>query len=289
MLQPSGTRNPTYIYTNPNILIKYANARHSTFQKFKYPLSSLPIVKGIIYSKTQSPVNSHESKEMSKIPYRSLIGHLSFLASRTRPDITFAVNIFSQFQSNPGMFHWNYLLKLLGYVRQTKHFKLNLGNINSLNITAYSDASFASCRDDRVSISGQIIFLDKVPICWRTSKQKCVCLSSMEAEFVALTDAVKELIWFQRILKECYALNIVKDNSVSKLLVDNQASIDFVKSPIENYKTKHIDIKLFFVRELVDKKLFDIFHVSSKRNLADAFTKPLSKTELENFFTMYVR
>jgi hypothetical protein len=111
----------------------------------------------------------------------------------------------------------------------------------------------------------------------------------MEAEFVALTDAVKELIWFQRILKECYALNIVKDNSVSKLLVDNQASIDFVKSPIENYKTKHIDIKLFFVRELVDKKLFDIFHVSSKRNLADAFTKPLSKTELENFFTMYVR
>lgn len=135
--------------------------------------------------------------EMNKLPYRILIGSLSYLAGRTRPDISYAVNILSQFQSNPGRMHWEALLKLLSYVISTKDFKLNLSNMQDLNLTAYSDAAFASNRDDRTSMSGQIIFLDRVPISWRSSKQKSVSLSSMECEFVALTETAKELVYFR--------------------------------------------------------------------------------------------
>ena len=264
--------------------LDYIDKLCKSYEKFKFPVSTLPIAKGVIFSKTQCPQNSIELEEMSKIPYRSLVGSLSFLASRTRPDISYALNIFSQFQENPGITHWHGLLKLLGYVRYTKDLKLNLSNITNFNLTAYSDADFANNRDDRTSMNGQIIFVDKVPITWRSFKQKSVCLSSMESEFIALTETSKELIWLKHILEECTNFKLLSlNNATSTLFVDNQAAIDFVKSPIQNYRSKHIDVKLFFVRDLVYQELFNIKYIQSRNNLADIFTKPLSKVELGKF------
>lgn len=254
------------------------------FNEYRYPISSLPIAKGIIYSKTKGPQTENEKNEMQRIPYRSLIGHLAFLAGRTRPDITYAVNLFSQYQEEPGMTHWNGLLKLLGYLDYTKDMKLCLSNIRSLDLHGYSDADFANNRDDRTSMGGHIILLDKVPITWRTFKQKVVALSSMESEFIALTEASKELTWFHRILSECVNIKIIPQNyPIPRLYVDNQACIEFVKSPIESHRTKHIDVKLFFVRDLVYKKIFTVHYIQSNRNLADVFTKGQTKTDLNKF------
>lgn len=254
------------------------------YEKYKFPITSLPIPVGIIYSKNQCPKRECEVQEMSEIPYRNLIGSLAFLANRTRPDISYALNIFSQFQENPGKAHWEGLLKVLGYVKYTQNFKLNLSEIHDLKLTAYSDADFANNRDDRTSMGGLILFLDKSPIIWRSFKQKSICLSNMESEFVALTESAKELIWYQRVLLECQKAKIFKEcDNIPLLLADNQASIDFVKSPLENHRTKHIDVKLFFVRDFVYKKFFKIQYVPSKLNLADTFTKPQTKHNLTNF------
>lgn len=106
--------------------IPYIDEVCNRFRKFNYPVSSLPISKGSIYSKIQSPQSETEITEMQNYPYRSLLGCLSFIANRTRPDISYAVNIFSQFQNNPGLVHWEGLLKLLGYVNYTKNHKSNL-------------------------------------------------------------------------------------------------------------------------------------------------------------------
>ncbi|GBO38084.1 Retrovirus-related Pol polyprotein from transposon TNT 1-94, partial [Araneus ventricosus] len=165
-----------------------------SYEKYKFPVSSSPISKGVIFSKTQCPQNNSELEEMSKIPYRSLVSSLSFLAGRIRPDISYAINIFSQFQENPGITHWNSLLKLLGYISYTKDLRLNLSNIRDLNLTAYSDADFANNCDECISMNGQIVFINQVPLTWRSFKQKSICLSSMESEFVALTENAKELI-----------------------------------------------------------------------------------------------
>lgn len=276
-----------FIEGNNEILIHqsdYIEKICNKYEKFKYPITSLPIAKGTVYSKKQCPQSQAEKEEMEKIPYRNVIGCLSFLASRTRPDIAYATNIFSQYQQDPGMAHWQGLLKLLGYVKYTQSLKLNISNLKELKLTAYSDADYANNKDDRTSMGGQIIFLDKVPIEWRSFKQKTVALSTMESEFVSLTEAAKELVWIKRILDECKESNIIlQDIPENILMVDNQASIDFVKSPIENYRTKHIDVKLFFVRDLVYKNMFDLQHVQSKSNLADVFTKPLTKIELQRF------
>ncbi|GBN38873.1 Retrovirus-related Pol polyprotein from transposon TNT 1-94 [Araneus ventricosus] len=187
-----------FLEDNRNLYIhqsEYISELCKSYEKYKFPVSSLPISKGVIFSKTQCPQNNSELEEMSKIPYRSLVGSLSFLAGRTRFDITYAINIFSQFQENPGITHWNGLLKLLGYIRYTKDLKLNLSNTQDLNLTAYSDADFANNRDDCISMNGQIVFIDQVPVTWRSFKQKSSCLSSKESEFVELTETAKELIW----------------------------------------------------------------------------------------------
>ena len=95
-----------------------------------------------------------------------------------------------------------------------------------------------------------------------------------------MTDAVKELICFDRIMDECIFKGLIKG---PELLVENMATIDFVKSPIENHRTKHIDVKLFFIRELFYKDAFIIKYVKNKENLSDALTKPLAKVDLAKF------
>lgn len=74
------------------------------------------------------------------------------------------------------------------------NYQLDLSKVPDLQVNCYADADFASNRDDRISLGGYILFLGGAPILWRTSKQKSVALSTMEAEFMALTDAVKELV-----------------------------------------------------------------------------------------------
>ena len=106
----------------------------------------------------------------------------------------------------------------------------------------------------------------------------------MESEFVSMTDAVKELIWFDRIMDECISKGLIKGPKVvSELFIDNMATIDFVKSPIENHRTKHIVVKLFFVRDLFYKDAFTIKCVKNKENLSDALRKPLAKVDLDRF------
>lgn len=259
----------------------YIDQVYERFYIYSVPIRTLPISKGHIYSKSQSPQSKEENQDA--YPYRNLLGCLSFLAGRTRPDISYAVNIFSQFQNAPGLTHWSGLLSLLGYVYSTKSLKLKF-KCDNPQIIVYSDADFAANRDDRISMGGQFLFLGNSPVIWRSFKEKCVSLSTMEAELVAMTEATKELIWFDNILKECSFKGLLPPlEQKSILYVDNQSTINFVKSPVENSRTKHIDVKLFFVRELICKELFEIMYVKSKNNMADVFTKPLTKFNLDLF------
>ena len=262
--------------------IPYINDICKRFEHFNFPISSLPIAPTSIYSKNQCPQTKAEMDEMTKYPYRNVLGCLSYLASRTRPDISYAVNIFSQFQNNPGIEHWTGLLKLLGYVRKTSEYKLRL-ECDNASLIGYSDADFASNRDDRISMGGQFICLGNAPIVWRSFKEKSVTLSTMEAEFVSMVEGIKELQWLDNVLKSCKNNKLISYSSKPLLLVDNQAAIEFLKSPIENYRTKHIDIKFFYVRELFYNDVFQVKYVQSKINLADIFTKPLSRNSIDIF------
>ncbi|GFY19656.1 retrovirus-related Pol polyprotein from transposon RE1 [Trichonephila clavipes] len=204
--------------------------------------------------------NFETSEENLTVPYRNLIGSLSFIAIRTRPDIMYAVNVLSQFQANPRIKHWNCLLRLLGYLKYTQEYKLELSKVKLLKLRCYSDSDFATNRDDQVSMGGFITFIDETPISWRTFKQKSVSLSTMEAEYVSLTEAAKEFIWLKNVIDN-KSLNLELSENV--MFCDNQAAISFSKSPVENYRTKHIDVRYHFLRNLI-YKVFQIKYIGTK-------------------------
>ncbi|GFW95986.1 retrovirus-related Pol polyprotein from transposon TNT 1-94 [Trichonephila clavipes] len=114
------------------------------------------------------------------------------------------------------------------------------------------DSDFATNRDDRVSMGGFITFIDETPISSRTFKQKSVSLSTMEAEYVSLTEAAKEFIWLKNVIDN-KSLNLELSENV--MFCDNQAAISFSKSPVENYRTKHIDVRYHFLRNLIYDKI----------------------------------
>ncbi|GFS92960.1 retrovirus-related Pol polyprotein from transposon TNT 1-94 [Trichonephila clavipes] len=132
-----------------------------------------------------------------------------------------------------------------------------------IDIEGFSDADFAANRDDRVSMGGQFICLGNAPITSRTFKEKSVSLSTMEAEFMSMVECIKEITWLDNIMNECASRDVVKYRSKPVLLADNQAAIDFLKSPIENYRTKHIEVRYHYVRDLLYKGLFEVKYVKS--------------------------
>lgn len=267
---------------------EYIEDIYHRFKHFKIPQSTLPISKGTVLSQNQKPETEQEVEQMSKCPYRNLVGCLSYIALKTRPDITFAVNMFSQFQENPGPLHWHLLLRLLGYVYQTKNLKLNLSRVQELDLTCFSDSDFAANRDDRISIGGILLQIDQVPIFWRTFKHKSVSLSTMEAEYVTLCESAKELVWIKNVLLEFNGFNLLRDKfKIFLLCCDNEAAINFSKSSIENARTKHIDVKFHFLRNLILDKFLEIKYVPSKANPADNLTKPQVLATVKTFNNKY--
>lgn len=267
-------------YIENKILIhqqSYINELCKQYTKYNIPICSLPISKGIIFSTQDSPQTVEEYAQMKEIPYRNLIGSLAFIAGRTRPDISFAVNIFSQFQANPGMKHWLYLLKVLGYLRYTQEYMLDLSNVDKFRLEMFTDADYASNRDDRVSMGGYILYIDRTPITWKTFKHRCITLSTMESEYISMAESAKELVWLKGVLED---KNLKVPVLKSTLYCDNLSAISFSKSPIQNSRSKHIDIKYHFIRKLISDEIFEIKSVKSKENPADIFTKPQVKEHL---------
>ncbi|GFW89523.1 retrovirus-related Pol polyprotein from transposon TNT 1-94 [Trichonephila clavipes] len=161
-----------------------------------------------------------------------------------------------------------------------QEYKLELSKVKSLKLRCYSDTDFATNRDDRVSMGGFITFIDETPISSRTFKQKSVSLSTMEAVYVSLTEAAKEFIWLKNVIDN-KSLNLELSENV--MFCDNQAAISFSKSPVENCRTKHIDVRYHFLRNLIYDKVFQIKYIGTKNNLADIFTKPMVKEKLLEF------
>ncbi|GBN39759.1 hypothetical protein AVEN_110049-1 [Araneus ventricosus] len=94
-------------------------------------------------------------------------------------------------------------------VISTSDYKLDIGNIAEISLTAYSDADFASCRYDRISLGDHIVFCGNVPVSWQTAKQRSVTLSSMEAEFPSICETETELMWLKNVLEECRSTNML--------------------------------------------------------------------------------
>ncbi|GKV43628.1 hypothetical protein SLEP1_g50892 [Rubroshorea leprosula] len=202
--------------------------------------------------------------------YRKIVGSLQYL-SLTRPDLSFAVSRLSQFMHRPTDSHWQAMKRVLRYLRGSVSHGLLLRPQPTLSLYAFSDADWAGDRDTYTSTTGYLVFLGSNPVSWRAAKQRAVARSSTEAEYRALATAASEVVWIQHLLSELG----VSSSVPPAIFCDNIGATYLSSNPVFHSRMKHIAINLHFVRELVDRKVLHVSHISSHDQLADVLTKAL--------------
>ncbi|KAF2347387.1 Reverse transcriptase RNA-dependent DNA polymerase [Trinorchestia longiramus] len=212
-----------------------------------------------------------EVEECDKDLYQSAVGSLLYLSTRMRPDITFAVNNVAEYCSKPLKNHWTGVKRLFRYLKGTSELGILYSNCSD-KCVGYSDADWAGDKSDRKSTSGYCFTLSNSVITWRSVKQSCVALLTAEAEYVALADAAHEAIWLKQLLDNLE----FKTGGPMVVNEDNQSAICLAQNPKYHGRSKHIDIKFHYVRDLVRNKEIDLLYCPSNDMLADIFTKGLS-------------
>ena len=138
-----------------------------------------------------------------------------------------------------------------------------------LTLMAYVDSDYGEDKDSRKSVTGYVILIAGCPVAYRSQRQKSISLSSVEAEFIALSEVIRELQWWRQLLSE---LGIPFEKPVI-VFCDNTGAISNMKGPRKHERTKHIDIRYKYSRAAVESGEVDVQYVESERNIADLFTK----------------
>jgi transposase InsO family protein len=222
----------------------------------------------------EGDVDKEELQFMLDKKYSALVGALLYLANCTRPDVAYAVNQLARFMSNPRRVHWLAAQRVLRYVRGTVNYELRyIREEEKFTLQGFSDSDWGGDTATRRSTTGYVFIGAYAAISWKSMLQKTVAISTCEAEIMALALCVSEAIWLKRLLA-----GIVPSTTNSTMTIheDNQGAIALVKDHKFSNKTKHVDIKYFFVREQVQAGELLIIYCETANMVADIFTKPLA-------------
>ena len=142
-----------------------------------------------------------EDEMIENWPFRELVGSLMWLTVSTRPDISNAVRAVVRYCTAPRAIHWKAALGILEYINGTSEYGITFqrGTSSSISLEVFAGADYASKATDRRSVPGGVIMFGGASVCWFSRTQKSVTLSTSEAEYVALGDAVKELLFLRYI------------------------------------------------------------------------------------------
>jgi Reverse transcriptase (RNA-dependent DNA polymerase) len=242
---------------------------------------NVPLPTGLVLDGNMSPQTESERKEMTDKPYRSILGSVMWGQLATRPDLSFAVSLLARFQANPGINHWNVLLHVIGYIKNTMDYGLTYSRDFDLSPAAYVDADFGGCKDTRRSTSGYVVLMAGGPVSWSSKRQTTVALSTVEAEYVAMSRCAQQVVWMHSWLSEVD----IEISTPGIIKADNRGAIALSKNTKDHGKVKHIDIRHHYIRELLEEGAIDIEQVSSFDNLADLFTKPLPRDNHHRILT----
>ncbi|KAL7284965.1 hypothetical protein ACG7TL_000054 [Trametes sanguinea] len=245
---------------------------------------STPLQPGSALGRHQSPSTPRQFEDMRHVPYREAVGSLMYAAMGTRPDITFAVTTLSQFMQNPGRPHWEALKHVLRYLKGTRELRLVYGTTSD-GLQGFSDSDWGSSTEHRHSISGYVFTLDGGAISWSAKKQNVIALSSTEAEYIALTHAAKEALWLRNVLADVLDPDVARHPLT--IYGDNRSAIALAKDNTFHPRTKHIDIRFHFIREIVDANKIALAYRRTEDMPADLFTKALTRARLEHLWTLF--
>lgn len=232
----------------------------------------------ITLSKEMSPKTLEEVDSMRKIPCASAVGSFMYAMLCMRPNICYTVGIVSRYQSNLGAKHWESVKHILKYLRRTKNYMLVYSGSDLMHV-GYTDSDFQSDPNSRKSTSGSMFTLNGGAIVWRSVKQSCVSESTMEVEYVATSEAIKEAVWLENFLRDLEVIPNLEQPMV--VYCENSGAVANSKEPRSHQRGKHIDRKFHLIREIVERRDMTVREIKSEDNPADPFTKTLSSRVFE--------
>ena len=208
--------------------------------------------------------------------FLSVIGALLWLALITRPDIAQAVGAAARHGAQPTPEAIEMVKRILRYLagsldRSIVYSPLKHGQ--PLQLKAYSDSDWGGEESTGTSTSGMLILLNGTPVSWSSRRQKTIALSSTEAEYVAASEAAREIQWIRTVL----AAFGVSALPPTPLLIDNRTAIQLIAENNTTDRRKHINIKYHYIRQQAELGVIAPEWVPTADQLADIFTKPLPR------------
>nr|GEZ48262.1 hypothetical protein [Tanacetum cinerariifolium] len=216
---------------------------------------------------------------VNQTKYHSMVGALMYLTA-SRADIMHATCYCARYQAKPTEKHLTAIKRIFRYLKDTIHMGLWYPKDIGFELTAFSDSDYAGCLDSRKSTSGGIQFLggDKL-VSWSSKMQDCTSMSSAEADHIHLMQSIPAFAYQEH--RRQISLHKGKDYGFYfdkiPMYYDSKAVIAISCNPVQHSRTKHIDVRYHFIKEKAEKGIVELFFVGTEYQLADLFTKSLSK------------
>ena len=255
------TKRNDYLYIDQTA---YVNEKLAEFRMSECRTVSTPGTKrGKIDVQSTATVNKHL--------YMQIAGSLIY-ALHTRPDIAHATNIVCRHNSDPQPEHMHAAMHVLRYLKGTTNYGLRYRYYSGDDVVlvGYSDASWAD-NEDRKSTAGYCVRVNSNLVSWSTRKQNVVATSTTESELIAVFEVVKEIKWLSMLLTEM-GFRVRKPVTV---FCDNRSTVQITQNSSDQERTKHIDIRMHFVRDEVKNGEVIVRWIETGQQTADIFTKPL--------------
>jgi hypothetical protein len=285
-----------YTVTRKDLPLHYVGM-HITMSKKGYSISQREYVESILKEYRMEdahpqptpqsvdilPREEGDDEFPKQISMRKVVGSLLYVAVNSRPDIAFTVNRLASVQDAPNLEHWKAIKRLMRYLRGTAEYsltyKFGMPPSRETLVYAFSDADYATDKSDRQSVSGSILYVNGAPVVWKSRKQACVTTSTAEAEMVACTLTVKEVLFMKYLLSEIgFCLNYP-----IPVMEDNKAVIEMSRNPGQlSGRAKHVDISHRFCLQQAQMGNVVLLSVCSASNAADVLTKRLSEQVHQN-------
>lgn len=202
--------------------------------------------------------------------YRSLVGALLYVAVCARPDIAVSASILGRSVTAPTQADMTAAKRVVRYLKATKSWQLRYDDPDG-ELVGYSDADWAGDLKTRKSTTGSVFLYSGGAVSWASRLQQCVTLSSMESEFVALCDTSQEAVWLLTLMED-FGEPEQKPLTIKE---DNQSCIKFVAAERTTRRSKHVDTKHCYVKELCERKVLQLKYCPTEDMIADVLTKPV--------------
>ena len=214
-------------------------------QDLPLPPDAMELLAHMSYG-ADSPLDEQFSQWFADFPYRSVVGALLYLAMNTRPDIAFPVGLLARYGHN---ITWNACLcasRLLAYVSTTAHLSIQYEAGETPDLHMFCDSDWASDKVNRRSCAAYIAFMCRGPIAWSSKLMPTICTSSGEAEYGSLYLCTQEVCWLRGLVE------FLEDSMLqpTPVFMDNTAAIQLAYNPVFHARTKHIDTKVHWLRQM---------------------------------------